>query len=62
MKTHISHDISANDVYETLLHADITDLERQIDSNPDSVDLWVSIYNASLAVKQNEVINNDRPY
>lgn len=62
MKTRISHDIPANDVYETLLHADITDLEQQIDSNPDSVDLWVSIYNATLAVKQNEVINNDGPY
>lgn len=62
MKTRISHDIPATDVYKSLLHADITDLERQIDSNPDSVDLWVSIYNATLAVKQNEVINNDGPY
>lgn len=62
MKTHISHDISANDVYETLLHADITDLERQIDSNPDSVDLWVSIFNATLAVKQKEIINKSGPY
>lgn len=62
MKTHISHDISAKTVYETLLHADIKDLEQKIDSNPESVDLWVSIYNASLAVKQNEVINNDGPY
>lgn len=62
MKTHISHDISANDVYETLLHADITDLEKQIDSNSDSIDVWVSIYNAALAVKQTEVINNDGPF
>lgn len=62
MKTRISHDISANDVYESLLHADITDLERQIDSNSDAIDLWVSIYNISLAVKQNEIINKSGPY
>ena len=58
----ITNHISAKTVYETLLHADIKDLEHQIDSNPDAVDLWVSIYNASLAVKQNEVINNGGPY
>lgn len=59
---HISNEISANDIYTTLLHANLTDLEKQIDSHKDSVDLWVSIYNASLAVKQNEVINNGGPF
>lgn len=59
---HISNDISANTVYKTLLHANLMDLEKQIDSNLDAIDLWVSIYNISLAVKQNEVINNDEPY
>lgn len=58
MKTRISNKIPASTVYKTLLHADIKDLEQKIDSNPDAVDLWVSIYNISLAVKQNEVINN----
>ena len=58
----ISNKISANDIYATLLHANLEDLEKQIDSNSDFIDLWVSIYNATLAVKQNEVINNDGPY
>ena len=58
----ISNKISDNDIYETLLHANLEDLEKQIDSNSDFIDLWVSIYNATLAVKQNEVINNDGPY
>lgn len=59
---HISNDISANTVYKTLLHANLTDLEKQIDYAPAAVDVWVSIYNAALAVKQREVINNDGPY
>lgn len=58
----ITNTISANDVYETLLHANLTDLEKQIDYAPESVDLWVSIYNAALAVKQREVINNGGPF
>lgn len=58
----ITNDIPANDVYKTLLHADIKDLEQKIDYAPESVDLWVSIYNISLAVKQNEVINNGGPF
>lgn len=58
----ITNTISAKTVYNTLLHADITDLEKKIDYAPAAVDLWVSIYNATLAVKQNEVINNDGPY
>lgn len=59
---HISNEISANDIYKTLLHANLTDLEKQIDYAPDSIDVWVSIYNAALAVKQNEVINNGGPF
>lgn len=58
----ITNTISANDVYETLLHADIKDLEQKIDSNPASVDLWVSIYNSALAVKQKEILNNGGTY
>lgn len=58
----ITNDIPANDVYKTLLHADIKDLEQKIDYAPDAVDLWVSIYNAALAVKQREVINNGGTY
>ena len=58
----ITNDIPANDVYKTLLHADIKDLEQKIDSNPESVDLWVSIYNSALAVKQKEILNNGGTY
>lgn len=58
----ITNHISAKTVYNTLLHANLADLEQKIDSNPESVDLWASIYNASLAVKQNEVINNGGTY
>lgn len=59
---HISNDITANTVYKTLLHANLTDLEKQIDYAPESVDLWVSIYNVALAIKQREVINNGGPF
>jgi len=58
----ITNDIPANDVYKTLLHADIKDLEQKIDYAPDAVDLWVSIYNAALAVKQKEILNNGGTY
>lgn len=59
---HISNDISANTVYKTLLHANLEDLANKIDKKSSDQELWVSIYNISLAVKQTEIINNDGPY
>ena len=58
----ITNHISAKPVYSTLLHANLEDLEKKIDVESTDRDLWVSIYNSALAVKQNEVINNGGTY
>ena len=58
----ITNHISAKTVYCTLLHENLEDLEKKIDVESTDRDLWVSIYNSALAVKQNEVINNGGTY
>lgn len=48
--------ISAKTVYNTLLHANLEDLEKQIDAESTDRDLWVSIYNIANQVQQDEEI------
>lgn len=58
----ITNRISAKTVYNTLLHANLADLEKKIDVESTDRDLWVSIYNSALAVKQKEILNNGGTY
>lgn len=52
IKMSITNAISAKTVYNTLLHANLADLETKIDKKTDDQDLWMSIYNAANYVQQ----------
>ena len=52
----ITNHISAKTVYNTLLHANLADLERQLTKTASDQDLWVSIYNVANQVQQAEEI------
>lgn len=52
----VTNRISAKTVYNTLLHANLEDLEKQIDAESTDRDLWVSIYNIANQVQQDEEI------
>lgn len=52
----ITNHISAKTVYNTLLHANLADLERQLTKTASDQDLWVSIYNVANRVQQAEEI------
>ena len=52
----VTNHISAKTVYNTLLHANLADLEKQIDKKTDDQSLWVSIYNAANQVQQQSEI------
>lgn len=48
--------ISAKTVYNTLLNANLADLETKIDKKTDDQDLWMSIYNVANQVQQQSEI------
>lgn len=48
----VTNRISAKTVYNTLLHANLADLETKIDKKTAAQDLWVSIYNVANDVQQ----------
>lgn len=52
----ITNHISAKTVYNTLLHANLADLERQLTKKASDRDLWVSIYNVANHVQQQSEI------
>lgn len=52
----VTNTISAKIVYNTLLHANLADLETKIDKKTAAQDLWVSIYNVANQVQQHEEI------
>lgn len=52
----ITNTISAKTVYNTLLHANLADLETKIDKKTAAQDLWVSIYNVANQVQQQSEI------
>lgn len=52
----ITNHISAKTVYNTLLHANLKDLEKQIDKKSAAQDLWMSIYNVANYVQQQSEI------
>lgn len=52
----ITNRISAKTVYNTLLHANLADLETKIDKKTDDQDLWMSIYTVANQVQQAEEI------
>lgn len=56
IKMSVTNRISAKTVYDTLLHANLKDLEKQIDKKSAAQDLWVSIYNIANQVQQDEEI------
>lgn len=43
--------ISAKTVYNTLLHANLKDLEKQLNKRTAAQDLWMSIYNVANQVQ-----------
>lgn len=52
----ITNRISAKTVYNTLLHANLADLETKIDKKTDDQDLWMSIYTVANQVQQQSEI------
>lgn len=48
----VTNRISAKTVYNTLLHANLADLETKIDKKSAAQDLWMSIYNVANYVQQ----------
>ena len=52
----VTNTISAKTVYNTLLHANLEDLEKKINKKTDDQSLWVSIYNIVNYVQQHEEI------
>ena len=56
IKNMITNHISAKAVYNTLLHANLEDLEKQLDKKASDQALWVSIYNVANYVQQQSEI------
>lgn len=56
IKMSITNRISAKTVYNTLLHANLADLETKIDKKTDDQDLWMSIYTVANQVQQQSEI------
>lgn len=52
----VTNRISAKTVYNTLLHANLADLETKIDKKTDDQDLWMSIYTVANQVQQQSEI------
>lgn len=52
----VTNRISAKTVYNTLLHANLADLETKIDKKTDDRDLWMSIYTVANQVQQQSEI------
>lgn len=52
----VTNHISAKTVYNTLLHANLADLERQLTKKASDQDLWMSIYNVANQVQQQSEI------